>query len=158
MDILSSKLGLEIIILNIYAPYLNEVDFSTPLLNLSLVSYDNLIIWGDLNFSIGFWESWGSHAHMDPLSDTMTHHMEEHHLINVPMNKLMPTWHNRRTGDAALGRRLDRFLMHEELLQSLALYEQWFGSGGISNHSPIFLEVTSPFKKSKALSNLILPV
>jgi len=53
-------------------------------------------------------------------------------------------------GDAALARRLDRFLMKGTLLQQLHLYKQWVGSGGVSDHSPIYLEIQGPFKKPKA--------
>lgn len=66
------------------------------------------------------------------------------------MNKKLPTWHNRRTGDAALGKRLDRYLIHEDLLISLTNYRQWVGTKGISDHSPIYLEVASSFKKPRA--------
>eukprot|EP00253_Pinus_taeda_P020087 PITA_20087 len=66
------------------------------------------------------------------------------------MQKILPTWRNRRVGDAALARRLDRFLMKETLLQQLHHYKQWVGSGGWSDHTPIYLEIQGPFKKPKA--------
>eukprot|EP00253_Pinus_taeda_P015017 PITA_15017 len=61
------------------------------------------------------------------------------------MNKPLPTWRNRRVGEAALARRLDRFLMKGPLLQHLHHYKQW-----ISDHSPIYLEVLGPHPKPKA--------
>eukprot|EP00253_Pinus_taeda_P006605 PITA_06605 len=66
------------------------------------------------------------------------------------MNKKLPTWQNRRTGDAARGRRLDRYLIHEDLLNSLTNYRQWVGTRGISDHSPIYLEVAGSFQKPRA--------
>eukprot|EP00253_Pinus_taeda_P020757 PITA_20757 len=66
------------------------------------------------------------------------------------MQKLLPTWRNRRVGDAALARRLDRFIMKDTLLQRLHHYKKWVGTGGISDHSPIYLEIQGPFKKPKA--------
>lgn len=44
-------------------------------------------------------------------------------------------------GAEALARRLDRFLIKAPLMASLNLFHQWVGSGGISDHSPIFLEI-----------------
>jgi len=80
----------------------------------------------------------------------MTNLLEQYNFINVPMNKPLPTWRNRRVGEAALAQRLDRFLMKGPLLQQLHLYKQWVGSGGISDHSPIYLEILGPHPKPKA--------
>lgn len=115
MDIFSSELGLNFRIINVYAPYHNRVEFWNHLLQLSLMNSNNLILGGDLNFTIGHEESWGHHTQLDPLSDYMEHLLEQHHLIDIPMNKKQPTWYNRRIGNAALGRRLDRFLIKEDL-------------------------------------------
>jgi hypothetical protein len=48
---------------------------------------------------------------------------------------------------------LDRFLISDTLLNQALHYRQWIGSGGESNHSPIFLDIEgglknplSPFK------------
>lgn len=82
--------------------------------------------------------------------------LEHHHLIDIPMNKMQPAWHNRRTLDVALVRQLDRFLIREHLVRALSNYRQWVGSGGISDHSPIFLELSGPFSKPRALLNSIL--
>eukprot|EP00253_Pinus_taeda_P033624 PITA_33624 len=71
-------------------------------------------------------------------------------LVDIPMNKKFPTWHNRRIGEAALGRRLDRFLIHEDPLDTLPLYRQWFGTGGSSYHLPIYLQISSPSKLPRA--------
>jgi len=57
------------------------------------------------------------------------------------MIRPLPTWRNKRVGDSALARSLDRFLIKVPLLHHLNRYRQWVGSGGISNHSPIYLEI-----------------
>lgn len=56
-------------------------------------------------------------------------------------------------GEDALARQLDQFLIKSPLTNQLAHIRQWVGSGGCSNHSPIFLEIEdanlkpgSPFK------------
>ena len=71
MDIYSSDLGMDLKIVNIYGPFHNKEAFWNHLLNLSIINYDNIILGGDMKFYIGFGESWGSNAQVDPLSDIM---------------------------------------------------------------------------------------
>eukprot|EP00253_Pinus_taeda_P031947 PITA_31947 len=80
----------------------------------------------------------------------MTDILECHDLIDVPMIKTLPTWRNRRIGEAALARRLDRFIMKGSLFRQLHHYKQWVGTGGISNHYPIYLELSGPTTKPKS--------
>lgn len=92
----------------------------------------------------------GHHSQIDPISNQFSTLLDTFKLVDVPMNKKMPTWHNRRIGEAALGRRLDQFLIHEELLRTLPLYRQWVGTGGLSDHLPIYLQISGPSKKPPA--------
>eukprot|EP00253_Pinus_taeda_P003595 PITA_03595 len=89
-------------------------------------------------------------AQVDSITGYMTDLLERHNLIDVPMHKPLPTWRNRRIGVAALARRLDRFIMKGPLIQQLHFYKQWVGTGGISDHYPIYLEILGPHKKPKA--------
>eukprot|EP00253_Pinus_taeda_P007079 PITA_07079 len=121
MDIFSSDMGKNICAVNIYAPNHNKLEFWNNLLGLSLIN-NITILGGDLNFNIGHEESWGHHSQLDPLSNQLYLLLEQHHLTEIPMNRKMPTWHNKRIGDVALGRILDRFLIKEELLASFMNY------------------------------------
>lgn len=141
LDIFSGDLGMKLRIVNVYAPCNQRELFWHRLLHLTLMVKEQVIIGGDFNFSLGFRESWGSAAQIDSISDYMTSLLEQTSFADIPMHKLLPTWRNRRVGDAALARRLDRFIMKEALLQQLHHYKQWVGTGGISDHSPIYLEV-----------------
>lgn len=76
--------------------------------------------------------------------------LEQHHLINILINKIQSTWRNRRIGDASLARRLDRLLIKENFVRTMKNYHQCVGFGGISNHSPIFMELLGPFQKTRA--------
>ena len=49
-----------------------------------------------------------------------------------------------------MARRLDHFLIKVPLLQHFSRYRQWVGSGGISDHSPIYLEILGLDAKPKA--------
>jgi len=142
-------LGIPIRIINIYGPNQNRLPFWQNFLNGNHIT-QNTVIGGDFNFSLGAGESWGQHAQCDPIADQMNMLLDAHHLVDIPMNKKLPTWHNQRTGEAALGRRLDRFMMHEELIQLFPLYRQWVSTGGLSDHHPILLQISD--KKSKPRS------
>lgn len=149
MDLFSAILGKRIHIINIYAPYQNRLDFWKLFLDNPMIN-STTILGGDLNFSIGHEESWGHHWQLDPLSDQLISMLDQHGLIDVPMNKKMPTWHNKRIGEVDLWRRLDWFLIHEDLLMTLTIFKQWVGSGGISHHSPIYLELVGATTKPQA--------
>lgn len=150
LDIFSAEMGMNLRVLNVYTPCNQREKFWQRLLHLNLMDEEQTIICGDLNFSLGFRESWGSAAQIDSITDYMTSLLEQTNFVDVPMHKLLPTWRNRRVGDAALACRLDRFIMKDTLLKRLHHYKQWVGTGGISDHSPIYLEIQGPFKKPKA--------
>lgn len=56
-------------------------------MHLSLKNSSNLIMGGDLNFTIGHMESWGHNAQLDPLFDFMEQLLEKHHMNGIPINK-----------------------------------------------------------------------
>lgn len=58
-----------------------------------------------------------------------------------------PTWRNIRTGDARVAKRLDRFLLIKDPENSLTLLKQWIGTGGDSDHFPIFLDLKGTYMK-----------
>jgi len=53
---------------------------------------------------------------------------------------LKPTWKNNRVGVEGVAKRQDRFLVTNSLLDKHLTTKQWIGFGGLSDHSPIFLE------------------
>jgi hypothetical protein len=68
-------------------------------------------------------------------------------LLDITPIKLSPTWRNKRIGEDYIAKRLDHFLISENLVESPLLFRQWVGSGGESDHHPIFLEVAGRSKK-----------
>lgn len=118
-DIFSIELGLSLRIVNIYGPCHQRENFWSHLLSCNLLSLDHTIIGGDLNFSLGYSESWGSSAQIDPITDFMRRLLEQHDFIDIPLQKPQPTWRNRRIGLATLARILDRFLLKGPLVHQL---------------------------------------
>jgi len=68
MDIFSSETGKNFHIINVYAPYHSRVEFWNHLLQLLLTNSNNLILGGDLNFTIRREEYLGHYTPLDPLS------------------------------------------------------------------------------------------
>lgn len=62
VDIYSSTLESDYRIINVYGPCHDRANFQSKLLNSSILQQDNIILGGDLNFCIGFVESWGHQA------------------------------------------------------------------------------------------------
>eukprot|EP00253_Pinus_taeda_P026957 PITA_26957 len=149
-DIYSRDLEEEMRIINVYGPCQNRELYWRKLLSTPFLLEDNVILGGDLNFSLGFSESWGHQAQIDPLSDFFEHLLEIHHWIDIPSAKIQHTWRNNRTGDQSLARRLDRFIIKEAFHNSHPRSRQWVSSGGISDHRPIYLEVGNRRRKNTA--------
>lgn len=116
LDLFSADLGTCLRVINIYVPFQHRESFQNHLLSLSLFTVDNIIIRGDLNFSLGYSELWGSMGQVDSITRFMTDLLERHNVIDVPMLKPLPTWQNRGIGEAALAHRLDRFIMKGTLI------------------------------------------
>ena len=112
-------------LLNIYGPYNNRVDFWENLENTSLIRKENLIIRGDLNFTLGAHEIWVPRVRLDTLSPFFGNLLHNLKLVDLDPQKLKPTWTNRRMGEDWIAKWLDRFLMAENLLEKYLMFKQW---------------------------------
>jgi exonuclease III len=90
VDIFVEGLGKGIQILNIYGPYLERTPFWESIFKLKLLKADNLILGGDLNFSLGAAEVWGPSARPDQLSALFTHLLSANGLLDIAPRKLNP--------------------------------------------------------------------
>ena len=63
--------------------------------------------------------------------------------MDVAPSVMMPTWNNRRVGDGNIFKRLDRFLLSSDMLDIEFFYGQWVGSGGESDHHPVFFQISN---------------
>jgi hypothetical protein len=140
-------LGRYFLVLNVYGPSQDRVPFWDSLLNKSFLKVEDLIMGGDLNFSLGSAESWGQRAHPDALTEYFRHKLGEVRLLDITPIILRPTWRNKCVGEDFIAKRIDRFLLSEPLVESPLIFRQWVGSGGESDHHPIFLEVAGRPKK-----------
>ena len=72
-----------------------------------LLSLQNIILVGDLNFTISSSEVWGAHARTDPLAPYFTQLITSNNLIDPYANLHGPTWRNGRSGKAGISKILD---------------------------------------------------
>jgi len=114
---------------------------------------NNLILGGDLNFSLGASEVWGHRASPDSLINLFLNFLDQVGLVDVETKKPTPTWCKRRVGVDHVAKHLNKFLLAEEFLDSFDLVRQWVAYGGESDHFPIMLDlrernrrVLRPFK------------
>ena len=114
-SLFSFELNLVICVVNIYGPFIEREVFWITLLGLDGLKCNNLILGGDLNFSMGLSEIWGIRARLDPLSNFFTKWPENYGLVDVVPSVMLPTWNNRRVGAENISKRLDRFLLSADM-------------------------------------------
>ena len=102
-----------------------------------------LVFGGDLNFSLGHSEIWGVHAQVDPLTNFFHNLLERLGIVDINPLVSIPTWSNRRVGSKGICKRLDCLLVSADLLDCDFLLKQWIGCGGVSDHQPIFMQISS---------------
>jgi len=100
-----------------------------------------------LNFSLGNVEIWGPRAVLDQLIIFFIHALDQNGLLDIEPVKLNPAWRNLWTGEDMVAKRLDRFLVGENLAGSLDLVRQWVSCGGELDHTPIVIEMRGRGRK-----------
>jgi hypothetical protein len=88
------ELDIVTIILNIYDPYVERIPFWESLVEVGALIDPHILISGDLNITIFLWEVWGKNLRKVPQSGFFFAFLEKHHLVDVELVKLMPTWRN----------------------------------------------------------------
>jgi hypothetical protein len=142
-SIISSKRKINF--LNVYGPCMERKSFWTKLSNSGLLSLQSLVLANDLNLTVSIGESWGGLASSSQLSSFFGTLFLSHKLIDVLPDKLVLTWRNGRTGSNFIEKRLDRFLVAEDLLLDGRLFRSWVEFPFVSDHAPILLQLESSF-------------
>ena len=86
-------------------------------------------------------EVWGPHARDDLLTGFFIQRFAKKNLIDIEPIKHKLTWRNNRSGDNRVAKRLDRFLVSEQVVDRFFQLRQWVGSGGGYDHFPIFFDL-----------------
>jgi endonuclease/exonuclease/phosphatase family metal-dependent hydrolase len=117
-----------------------EEEFWDRLALGGLLDTKNLILAGDLNFTIGADEVWGASAHLDKLADYFKDLMLAHHLIDLAPVAPTPTWKNGRGGLDLISKRLDHILISEDLLREMGRYRAWVELPFVSDHASVVVQ------------------
>ena len=129
---------------NVYGPYQDRKGFWEAFFNSIMMETRNVLIGGDLNLTLSEKENWGISARRDDLSSYFANLFESMELVDIQLLKLMPTWRNNKSGDQAISKRLDRFMLSENLLSGSLIIRTWVEVGGLSDHLPVLLQIQNP--------------
>lgn len=132
-------MGGRIHILNTYDPYRDRTIFWDRLFSYGIMELAFLIIAGDLYCTISLEEVWGWSKSMDPLVGMFRDALLAHNFVDTCPDEMAPTWDNGRAGEAYVAKRLDRFLMHEQLVARLGDLQMEIIRNFLSGHRPITL-------------------
>jgi hypothetical protein len=97
-----------ICLLNVYGSCIGRRQFWEQVEAKGLLAQSDLILAGDLNFSMGIDEVWGATALIDPLAVFFKDLFANNHLVDVVPAEVLPTWRNGRSGVDGIQKRLDR--------------------------------------------------
>ena len=139
ITVLSSKLEDPLNFVNIYGPYQNRGPYWDKIFSKSFLKDQQVILGGDLKFSLYFSEVWATHVKEDPLTIFFSQKMVECNLLDIEPIKPKPNRRNNRVGDVSLAKMLDHFLIKDTLLENPLQLKQWISYGGISDHYSNFL-------------------
>ena len=118
-----AEANLNLNIVNIYGPYNNRVEFWDSFKNSDISRKENLIIGGDLNFTLGANKIWGPKVRTDPLALFFSNLLQNMNLIDLDPQKSKLSWTNRRVGEDRITKRLDRFLLVENILDENLMFK-----------------------------------
>jgi hypothetical protein len=104
------------------------------------------VIASDLNFTVSNGEVWGGNACTRPLTNFFISLFHDHNLVDTHPNKLAPTWRNGCSGTDFITKRLDRFMVSEDLLLNINLYRSVVAFPFVSDHTPILLQLENTTK------------
>ena len=107
-----------------------------------------LVFGEDLNFSLGLSEIRGVKARLDVLTNFFHNLLDSLGFVYINPLVSIPTWSNRRVGYESICKRLDRLLVSTNFLDCDFLLKQWIGCGGVSDHQPVYLQISSRSPKA----------
>jgi len=101
-------------------------------------------VFGDLNIILPTDEAWDEHNESEITEDYFRDIFTTNNLIDIRPTKVVPTWRNGCLGLNAVARRLDRFMVAEELINKTRHNRSWIDLPYSSDHAPVFLQLDLP--------------
>eukprot|EP00253_Pinus_taeda_P003346 PITA_03346 len=127
-------------ILNVYAPCKDHASYWEHFIAFGIMENEALLIAGDLNSTLGPDEVWGKGKKVDAIGEKIKESMLQFNYVDICLKTLSPTWDNGRLGDAYIAKRLDRFIMHKQLMEKFGIPNSHTLPVFISDHRPVSLQ------------------
>jgi len=127
-------------ILNVYAPYKDRASYWNLVFASGILEIETLLIAGDLNYTLELDEVWGKGKKTDSIEEKIREAMLQYNLVDICPKSLSPTWDKGRSGEAYIAKRLDRFIIHENLLETCGIPSSHTLPVFILDHRPISLQ------------------
>jgi hypothetical protein len=118
LSLFSTDLGHNLTVINIYGPHHDRHIYWNSLAKCEWFKDNDFLLGRDLNFSPGASEVWGPRVAQYPLNNFFLNYLDQAGLVDVEPQKVTPTWCNRWVGPDQVAKRLDKFLLIEDLLES----------------------------------------
>eukprot|EP00253_Pinus_taeda_P022511 PITA_22511 len=115
------------------------VHVQTNSLDLELQYLIYGFIKGDLNVTLNSNETWSNSMKKDPLAVHIIYELLNRNLVDINPPKMLPTWDNGRNKEPYIAKRLDRFILHVSIIDTLGMPFSTIGNVFISDHRPILL-------------------
>ena len=93
-------------IFNCYGPYSHRTIFWDNVQLGGLLALPNLLLAGDLNFTLSSSEIWGQKTRIDPLTSYFSQLISSNNLVDLCMNFPGPTWRNGQAGEEGVVRNI----------------------------------------------------
>eukprot|EP00253_Pinus_taeda_P029310 PITA_29310 len=127
-------------ILNVYAPCKDRASYWEHFIASGIMENEALLIARDLNSTLDPDEVWGKGKKADAIGEKIKEAMLQFNYVDICPKTLSPTWDNGRSGDAYIAKRLDRFIMHEQLMEKFGIPNSHTLPVFISDHRPVSLQ------------------
>jgi len=82
---------------------------------------------------------WGSNKKKDPLAERIKNELLRRNFLDILPTRMLLTWENGRIEKAYIAKRLDRFLLHASLIDSMGMPFSSIENFFISDHRPTLL-------------------
>lgn len=110
-----------------YAPYGERKKLWDIIKDQYILVGDNLILGGDLNFTLNARECWGERVRIYPLAKYFSKLFKDLNLVDVETHKVVPIWMNSKRLRDGISKRLDQFLVAKMVLEEVDRYKTWLG-------------------------------
>jgi hypothetical protein len=91
-----------ITLFNFYGPYTDRKSFWDVVVASGMLASKNLVLAGDLNFTVAANEVWGTKARLDPLAKYFQEIFKNYGLVDIVPLQHVPTWRNGREGTESI--------------------------------------------------------